>query len=1012
MVDSNVLLNLIQGLDDALIWMINTFNQEKNWGSVRETAYVLDLSIQYKFAFQSSFIYDATDWLQYQRRGDSWMEEQWETAMCLKCLSKVKEIDVSEIIKAAEDWIKHKQDSRDGLWNDELWESSFVLWYFLEAGTDETLDLIRRPMRWLTSQQSVKEGNIVVPHYTAFYLILQSYLKTDTFAEGRKRAVDWFMRNYSSEQLWSDVCYSNGYAIYGLLRNGVKFSEAMKVSLINQVLEVQDEEKSWGEENIEDTYAYLLGLRELLQQEVALILKKKQLKEQDWKVLEAGYLQYFQHIDKLNMSTKVRDELIKRQIKKIKNLVEKDEKLPAFLLFCLLINQEIYSAYKPELDEIIEIFLGFSENMIENAEYELLYHFLQTLTLFGIKNTNNELTKRVESLVEKVIYNLIKVDKEHWLHNYIETASIGVLYLTEAEGKLDLAFELLNILIDSSHFSQTIKLFDKIEEIIIKKPESVNEDLIKQLIRLILIVSTNLYISQQMKPADKLYGKLFNLIDNVLKYKDLAVITLLKDAWSIESFIGYSHPENFWANLLYNAIKDGDASFSEMLYDIFMRITNNQYNIQKTIIVGLKASHPEEAIEAQRIELTLNKLKNQYKISLRLSQKSKIQTPVRVLDNFYIDQNARNMLLHIFEVVHYFPFSGRDKQSCELLIQDVDFLGWKVEVFGPPPDVDTIMGCKAEDLGCDLLYFLGRILFLSLPACIRDVFLHLKTDPDTPTFLQLQIDDIEIPWDFLHNGKSFLINELATGNIIMEPTEYKLIKPIEFGKDKINVLIIGNPLGDLQYTNEEAEFIRSALKEILIVDDVKILLGNEASRENVIDYFKSGKYQLIHYAGHTVFNDATPSKSGLVLKGEQILTCGELERILESVNEKKSYHPIVYLNSCDASKIKSVETKDGAIKFDGISISLIRGGALGCVGNYWGVEDEAIKEFSINFYKLLLAGIPVGEAMRQSRNLIYTKRLNSYEYEENGKKIRYENRSWGSPKLFGEVQIALVEKTD
>lgn len=707
----------------------------------------------------------------------------------------------------------------------------------------------------------------------------------------------------------------------------------------------------------------------------------------------------------------VYDELITRQIKRVKGLVEQDKKFHAFLLFCLLINQEIYSVHKNEIYSIIETFLWFSTGLIKTEEYELLYHFIQTLNQIGIKDDDIELVKKVDHIIGSAIENLIKIDKENWLKNYIETGSDSVIYLSEAEGKLDRAFRLLNILIDSNNFGQTIRIFDKIEEIIIKKRENIDDIKIKEFIKLILKVSTHLFLSQQEKIAEELYQKLKNLILNVLKYKDLDVITLLKDAWLIESIIGYSHNENFWAYLLYNAILDQDAYFSEILYKIFMKVTDNVYHIDKAVLYSIEKKPRELSIEASRIEFTLNKLKNQYKISLRLSQKTKFQAPIRILDNTYIDQNTRNILLQIFKVIHFFPFAGVDKESCDTLIQDEEFLGWKVEAYGAPPDVDQIMGYPAAEIGCDLLYFLGRTLFLLLPSTIREVFLHLQNDMQNTVYLQLQIDDIEIPWDFFHDGKNFLINALATGNIVMEPTEYKMIKPIEFGRDKINVLLIGNPTGDLEYTIDEVKKICEGLKDIFIVNETKLILRNEASKENILEHIKSGKYQIIHYAGHTLFNEKMPAYSGLVLAGDQLLTSHELEDALEFTNNKLSYHPFIYLNSCDASKIKAVESKDGTTKFDGISISLIRGGALGCIGNHWEVEDEAIRDFSITFYKLLLAGTPVGEAMLKARNKIYPTRMNTFECSET-KKITFENRSWGSPKLFGEVQISLIEKQD
>ncbi len=1009
MLDKNILLRLIDSLDKALIWDIEGFETDKNWGSERETAYILDLLIDYGFAFQSSFLTDGVQWLLQQRRGDSWMEEQWETAMALKCLTKVKEIDINETINAAQEWIKHKQDSRDGLWNDELWESSFVLWYFLESGTDETLDLIRRPMTWLKTVQTKQgDGSLVVPHYTAFYLILQSYLKTSYFNEGRDLAIKWFMDNFSMQQMWSDVCYSNGYALYGLLRNNVEFTDSMKQTIIKMVLESQDEEGSWGEENIEDTYAYQLGLRVLLKNEISAIIKGKQLDKLSWEILEKGFLHYYQYLAELKLPDKIFTELMVKQIQKISSLIEENEYINALLLLCILINTENYKAHKIDVDNVIEDIFGLKKRLIDEEEYFIAYHFLQTLTQFAIKNKNSELIRRIITEVLDIIDLLIKLDEKILLNNYIETGSQGVIYLSEAEGDLDLSFKLLDKLIESHNFEPTVPLFEKTGNMIEAHAEMVDEGKIRKFIEFLLKVTSNLYVDQQVKVADTLYQKIPKLIQHGLKYKDLEVLKLLRDAWIIESFIGNSHLENFWGYLLYNAILDRDVNFSKILLGIFTKLTNDLYQINDTIL-DLKEETQEKLIEASRIEFTLHKLKNQYKISLRLSQYGKVQAPVRVLDNFYIDQNSRNIILQILELVSYLPICGKDKRSYKIVLEDPDFLGWKQEACGAPPDLVPLIGCKGEDLECDLLFFLGRVLFLLLPKSIRDVFLFLISDKENPCFLQLQIDDIEIPWDYFHTGEAFLINELATGNIIMEPTEYKMIKPVEFGKDTIDVLIIGNPKDDLEYSTEEAKIIRDSLINIYIVDEIKTLLKEEATKENVINALKLGTYQLIHYAGHTFFNERNASKSGLILKDDKILTSHELETILKSINEEKSYHPIIFLNSCEASKIREIEIEEGVRNFEGITVSLVRGGALACVGNTWEVEDEAIKNLSTNFYRFLLEGRPVGEALMKARNMVYAKRVVRYDCGED-EEITCEDRSWGSPKLFGEVQMTLVEK--
>ena len=52
---------------------------------------------------------------------------------------------------------------------------------------------------------------------------------------------------------------------------------------------------------------------------------------------------------------------------------------------------------------------------------------------------------------------------------------------------------------------------------------------------------------------------------------------------------------------------------------------------------------------------------------------------------------------------------------------------------------------------------------------------------------------------------------------------------------------------------------------------------------------------------------------------------------------------------------------------EGMAVSTLKGGAMGCLGPLWAIKDDFAREFALEFYKYALAGETLGESLRRAR---------------------------------------------
>ncbi len=127
----------------------------------------------------------------------------------------------------------------------------------------------------------------------------------------------------------------------------------------------------------------------------------------------------------------------------------------------------------------------------------------------------------------------------------------------------------------------------------------------------------------------------------------------------------------------------------------------------------------------------------------------------------------------------------------------------------------------------------------------------------------------------------------------------------------------------------------------------------------ITDAFSSGGYDCWHFTGHGLARGDNPDRWGIVLEKGDKLTPPDL---CDEARKLGRARPLIFLNACHSAR--------GAYSLTGIG-GLVRAfldaGAGAVIGSHWAVSDDRATAFAEAFYQDFLAGVPIGEAVRQAR---------------------------------------------
>jgi hypothetical protein len=260
---------------------------------------------------------------------------------------------------------------------------------------------------------------------------------------------------------------------------------------------------------------------------------------------------------------------------------------------------------------------------------------------------------------------------------------------------------------------------------------------------------------------------------------------------------------------------------------------------------------------------------------------------------------------------------------------------------------------QLDRAAADELRKLGHLLFDELLPGRTKAWLREADGVD----LLLRTDEslVDVPWELLHTGKSFLalranIGRLIAAEDVAEPVSPRVLRA------PYDILIVADPCGDLDAAYEEGLDLRDDLdaQTFLRVALKSSEVPRAYLRENVREF------DVLHFAGHA---EIAGRGDGWLLSDGRF-TVEDIERL----SGGRPFPSLVFANACGSGSGRRVLTGGGAT--GSLARAMIHAGVRHFIGTHWDLPDEIASEFARHFYGGLAAGLSVGGALRRARTAL------------------------------------------
>jgi hypothetical protein len=194
--------------------------------------------------------------------------------------------------------------------------------------------------------------------------------------------------------------------------------------------------------------------------------------------------------------------------------------------------------------------------------------------------------------------------------------------------------------------------------------------------------------------------------------------------------------------------------------------------------------------------------------------------------------------------------------------------------------------------------------------------------------------------------------------------------------ERLSVLLVINPTADLPGADAEGDRIKALLARDPAVE-IAELRRAEATFGAVRAALRSGRYDVVHYAGHAFFDPVRRSRSGVLCHGGQVLSGHDLTGL-------ERLPALVFFNACESGRVRgqdprvhSGRARDAGrgtvLRLErnvGLAEAFLRAGIANYLGTYWPVGDDAAMAFGEAFYRALVRGQTLGDAVQAGRDRV------------------------------------------
>jgi len=279
----------------------------------------------------------------------------------------------------------------------------------------------------------------------------------------------------------------------------------------------------------------------------------------------------------------------------------------------------------------------------------------------------------------------------------------------------------------------------------------------------------------------------------------------------------------------------------------------------------------------------------------------------------------------------------------------------------------------------------GQVLFRQFfPEQLQK---YLRESQDTFLFFQLDPQLASIPFEILNDGDNYLWEKFYLGKSIKgKHSNFEKVAP----RDSINMLIVADPCEDLDWARLEGEMLFENLSTQFNDRQVSVELigGKSVTKLSLLNALENK--DIIHYCGHLHYSENS-EENGWLLFNNKILRAREIK--------KSGAQPSLFFsNSCISGRSSNEDvTNDWYANF---ASSFLKSGKTSYIGTNWEIKDnKPTIEFTVHFYRNLLEGQSLGQALSSARHFVYEN------YSLN-------DLTWSSYLLMGNPQTVIFAEND
>jgi CHAT domain-containing protein len=302
-----------------------------------------------------------------------------------------------------------------------------------------------------------------------------------------------------------------------------------------------------------------------------------------------------------------------------------------------------------------------------------------------------------------------------------------------------------------------------------------------------------------------------------------------------------------------------------------------------------------------------------------------------------------------------------------------------------------------------------------------------KSQYEGPLHMQLQLprELMQYPWEMMHDGDRLLCDKYALGRqVFMDSGLARRVPRRKPGP--VRVLIIGDPLLDQQVLDDGWCQLKGAVDEARHValhfqrlhDELggavdfqphrDLLVHEHVSAEQLRDLLRQGDYDMIHFAGHGIFQPDDPEQSAWILSDGPLWAL-QLRNTLRLCDSPPW---LVFANACEAGMDKDKGFKEVSNRYQpnvfGLATAFINYGVAAYIAPLWKINDAIAMQIAAEFYsQLLLQRASLGEALWHAKRSAKAATLGSADDFIGSQTLA--GMSWASLVLYGDPTSKMMQ---